>query len=947
MTAHTGAQHPAVAGDDPTPRTQPRASRTQPRASRTLAAVIFYALLSLIVLAPAKYGLVREWWVSLFQCVVFALAALWALEGLLGGGWFVREHRLLAPLVPLLLFVFLQSVPLGREEVAGVEVWRTLSADAYETRLAAFRFLAHLLVAAMLLRYTSNRRRLAALICAVLVAGVSSALFGLARRALHSDGEPFASPYLWQQLEYAPFNANHFALLLEMCLGLLLGLAAGAGALPRGLRLFLCLPAAALLWAALVLSTSRGGIFAAAGQIVFLALLWGVLTPRRRRHDEEKTAVTRRWFAHPLIVRWTATTCLLVALGFAAVWIGGDILMQRMESLRGEIGAQGAGTRDFPRRSRIWWATWQLIKEHPLAGTGFGGYWLAITPFFDASGIGLLEQAHNDYLELLASGGLVAIAAAALFGGLFIQRARECLRSGDPFRRAACCGALTGLCGVALHSFVDFGLHITANAHLFTALIVIAAAHVCADKRVQPARAVHAQDRAVRRSLKDLFQRASDGRVVRVASVALCLLCCGALMWATARAGLSRRYSVGQAHDYSLSLAERAIRLSPHDPTARYFRAELLLASGRNDAAREELQRAAELRPRLYSLWLRLGLVREAGGDLRGAMAALQEGVRLAPFYAEPRWVLGGALLRAGERERAFAEFSRAVASDPDFPPQALELLWEASGGDADAMAQAISPHTATARTALARFFVKRGAASGAAAALLRQAGHDAGEARRVITSELIAAKKFREAYDFWSSGRVGGAGAGRGEAGFITDGGFEGEINPQEFGFGWRVEASPGGLTVSSDTQGARAGARSLRLDFNGEGWAQSPLISQMVLVEKDSRYRLSFAARVQGMKSVWPPVLSMRDADSGEELASPIPLRGKTTGWQEFNVEFKTATTTAAVLFAIERQQCAAPPCWHTGRIWLDEFSLQKLTAPKAALLTGGVAIATAGRR
>src|SRR5919107_4726378 len=151
MTAHAKAQHSAAAGDDPP-------QGTRPRASRILAATIFYALLTLVVLAPAKQGLVEEWWGSLFQCVVFALAALWAVEGLLGGCWFVREHRLLAPLVPLLVFVFWQATPLGRDEVAGVAVWRTLSADAYETRLVAFRLLSHILFAAMLLRYTSGLR---------------------------------------------------------------------------------------------------------------------------------------------------------------------------------------------------------------------------------------------------------------------------------------------------------------------------------------------------------------------------------------------------------------------------------------------------------------------------------------------------------------------------------------------------------------------------------------------------------------------------------------------------------------------------------------------------------------------------------------------------------------------------------------------------------------------
>ena len=55
-----------------------------------------------------------------------------------------------------------------------------------------------------------------------------------------------------------------------------------------------------------------------------------------------------------------------------------------------------------------------------------------------------------------------------------IKRAREQLRSTDQFRRAACFGALVGLFGVACHSLVDFGLHITINALVFTALVAIA-----------------------------------------------------------------------------------------------------------------------------------------------------------------------------------------------------------------------------------------------------------------------------------------------------------------------------------------------------------------------------------------------------------------------------------------------------------------------------------------
>jgi hypothetical protein len=61
---------------------------------------------------------------------------------------------------------------------------------------------------------------------------------------------------------------------------------------------------------------------------------------------------------------------------------------------------------------------------------------------------------------------------------VLIWFARQRLRSGDCFRRSACLGALTGIFGVAIHSFFDFGLHPTANALVFMALVVIATAKV-------------------------------------------------------------------------------------------------------------------------------------------------------------------------------------------------------------------------------------------------------------------------------------------------------------------------------------------------------------------------------------------------------------------------------------------------------------------------------------
>jgi O-antigen ligase len=115
-----------------------------------------------------------------------------------------------------------------------------------------------------------------------------------------------------------------------------------------------------------------------------------------------------------------------------------------------------------------------MIKEHPLMGIGFGGYWTAIPQYHNASGRWTPQQAHNDYLELMASGGIIGVLLAGWFFFLLIKITLERLRSVAALRRAACFGAIISLFGIAVHSLVDFGLHIPINALVCLALIAIA-----------------------------------------------------------------------------------------------------------------------------------------------------------------------------------------------------------------------------------------------------------------------------------------------------------------------------------------------------------------------------------------------------------------------------------------------------------------------------------------
>lgn len=446
-------------------------------ASRLLDRVIFLALLALMIVSAVPYGTVQPWWESRFECAVFALTALWIIEGLLSGSWRASTHTLLVPLFALVGFAFIQTLPLwGASQVAGVEaeVWRAISADPYETQRFAFKLLALTLVGMLLLCYTSSQRRLSALIHVVISIGVASALFGIMRQTTQRGETGFILPYLMPGEGYAQFtNRNHFAFLMEMALGLVLGLVAGGGV--RRDRVFIYLAALVPVWTALVLANSRGGIFSMLSQLLFLALLLSAVRPPRESEDQSRGASGMLWrLGNLFIVRAVLVACLVIAVIVGIAWVGGNPLLSRMESIPGEVSAEVANERQSERRVEIWRATWQLIKAHPVAGVGFGGYWVAIPAYHDASGEETPQEAHNDYLELLASGGIIGAALGVWPIIALIKVARERLRGADSFGRAARFGALTGLFGVAVHSLVDFGLHITVNALIFTALAVIA-----------------------------------------------------------------------------------------------------------------------------------------------------------------------------------------------------------------------------------------------------------------------------------------------------------------------------------------------------------------------------------------------------------------------------------------------------------------------------------------
>lgn len=430
---------------------------------------LFGSLLLLICLAAIPYGTSQPWWKALFICFVLFGTIVAVIEVMLNGARRIEGVRLILPIAVVIVFAFLQTISLPGAAIAGLSApaWNAISADPHQTRFVALQLIALALVILFVYRYANTEGRVRVLIHVILGVAVASAIYGILRQTVQRD-TGFLLPLLKPGNGYGQFiNKNHFAYLMEMAFGLGLGLIV-SGAVKRQhamLYVALLLP----IWTALVLSNSRGGILAMTGQLVVAALMLSYIKRSSAIEDSFFFRATRS-----VAMRIGLIIVLVIALGIGVIWVGGDRLLSNFEAVGGEFTNDAVSSSGGVTRNDIWRATLRTIAEHPVFGVGFGGYWIAVTQHHEASGTMTPQEAHDDYLELLASGGIVGFAIGVWLAVIAFKLIRNNLRAASRARNAVCFASVVGLSGALLHSFFDFGLHLMANAVVFVVLLALA-----------------------------------------------------------------------------------------------------------------------------------------------------------------------------------------------------------------------------------------------------------------------------------------------------------------------------------------------------------------------------------------------------------------------------------------------------------------------------------------
>jgi O-antigen ligase len=438
--------------------------RERSTASRIVEWLAFILLLLCVALAPLPTGAVFPGGQFVIELFAFLAAGL---------AFAVRptDVRMGAAAIPILSLVLLaaigcfQLVPMSAD---GLRAASPLSARIYDESNAVLRLFGHTTVrprisiaaadtegtivlilayvalfsAAIILARTRLRRRIlaAVLLFAATLHVAIAAIVGNRADRLHG----------------AFVNPNHLAGYLQIALAfafgviwteVLTGADRAEGLRDRAERLEKrAVPFVwrILLWGVLAtgmaLTRSRGGMLASA-IATSVVLLIGILGPRISVRRPRAAA--------------SAVGAVVIGVLFALLIAGEAPMLRFLSSDPRDIGTD--------TRVEIWRASIDAWRLFPNFGSGLGTFREAFRRVQPSSVVGLVEQAHNDFLQLLVTGGwLGAVLGVVAFGSMIIALLTGWLQQRHREESAFVLAAFGALLALTIHGVFEFNMSIPA-----------------------------------------------------------------------------------------------------------------------------------------------------------------------------------------------------------------------------------------------------------------------------------------------------------------------------------------------------------------------------------------------------------------------------------------------------------------------------------------------------
>jgi O-antigen ligase len=406
--------------------------------SARIGRIVLYGTFGLLMFGPLAFGAVESWSIFILQAGALLLTLLWLAKQWLDGELTVHWNPLFLPMSAFGILIFVQIV------------FRA-TAYAHDTFSEALLYVAYAMLsflAAQTLRRSSQARILAVIfvIYGFIVASLAL-LQGVASNGkLYWLRQPRMGGWI-----YGPYvNHNHYAGLMELLvpIPLVLALTRLTGDKERiaaGI-------AAVIMTGTIFLSGSRGGMLAI---LVEFLVLTAVLVRQKK---------TLRF-----AIGLAAFAIVLIAL---LTWLGGKELTARIGTISTEARTElSGGVRLSIDRDSL-----RMFRAKPVLGWGLGTFPIVYPQFRSFYTNFFVNEAHNDYLQLLSELGLLGFATMVWFQIVLYRMAIRKLGNWT----AEVTGALSlscmlGVTGILVHSLFDFNLQIPANAALFYVYCTLAA----------------------------------------------------------------------------------------------------------------------------------------------------------------------------------------------------------------------------------------------------------------------------------------------------------------------------------------------------------------------------------------------------------------------------------------------------------------------------------------
>ena len=413
---------------------------------------ILSLVLGMLVFAPLAFGAVDTWAFLVMQIAAAAVFVLWGARL-----WLSPRGKLLWPPLAWVVLAFM-AYAVARYFTADIEYVARL--ETIQVLLFGFLFLA-------VLNNLRGQEEISAVSATLIATGTVIACYAVAQLT-HNTNQVWnqISPYVGRA-SGTYISPNNLSCLLAMLLPLTLAylLIGKVHIVTRILLIY----AAIAMFAGLAVTFSRAGwLAAAAGIFLLLGILLG--------HGNHRLKAV-------LLLAMLLTGGGFLTSHYLSKTVG---YMRRVAAPVETTSAQMIDP-SADSRLQLWLAAAQMWTDYPWFGVGPAHYDYRFREYRPAWVQGQPDRAHNDYLNLLADwgavGGVIVLAGAGIF--IFwlkqtwphVRREENDFGSGQSNRFAFFLGATCGLAALAVHSAMDFNLHIPANALVGVVLLALVASN--------------------------------------------------------------------------------------------------------------------------------------------------------------------------------------------------------------------------------------------------------------------------------------------------------------------------------------------------------------------------------------------------------------------------------------------------------------------------------------